>query len=202
MPWFIVGIAALAALVLMGGSIIGSLDEKVDANGVCRAEPYQIAASHGISLDAEALARLGPSEAGSGKAAQIAVMWAAVNYAKRKGESISTLLLRGKLKSGLPSSSEGRFAAQNTGKYASTRSPSTAQSRENAVAVLAGKLADPTHGATQWDAPAAQDAMAKKGVAGYTKTSAEVADERSKASTLVAVTGVSSIRFWKPKGVA
>jgi hypothetical protein len=199
MPWVLFGVVALALLALGGKAVIDAAAEKADANGVVQAEPYEIAAAHGLSLDAEALARLGPSEAGSSKAAQTAVMWATVNYAKRAGLSVSQLLLRGRLKSGLPSSSEGKFGAQNTGKYASTRSPSTSQSRELAVGILGGKIPDPTKGATQYDAPAAQDALVGKAT-GYVKTSADIAAERSKTSTLVMVPGVSNIRFWAPKG--
>ena len=202
MPWVLFGVAALAVLALGAKTVIDAAAEKADSNGVVQAEPYQIAAAHGVSLDVEALARLGPSEAGSSKAAQTAVMWATVNYAKRAGLSISQLLLRGRLKSGLPSSSEGKFGAQNTGKYASTRNPSTSQSRELAAGVLSGKIPDPTKGATQYDAPAAQDAGVAKKLPGYTKTSAEIAAERSKTSKLVMVAGVSNIRFWAPKSGA
>ena len=200
MPWVLLGMFIVVAAVIAGGSAMrNDLNERADANGVVQGDPYAIATAHGISVDAEALARLGPSEAGASRAAQIAVMWATVNYAADAGENVAALLLRGKTKAGLPSSSSGKFGAQNTGKYASTRLPSTVQSRADAVAILAGKIKDPTYGATQYDAPAAQDAAAAKGVGGYTKTSAQVAAERSKTSDLVTVPGVTAIRFWRPK---
>jgi hypothetical protein len=195
------GIGAILLAVLAGGAAVAtSMDEKVDSRGVCPTEPFRIAQAHGVSLDVEALARMMMSEAGTSKSRR-AVGWAARNYARRKGESISTILLRGRLKNGTPSSSEGKFGAQNTGKYVSTRTPSTTDSRKDAAAILAGSLPDPTDGSTQWDAPAAQDALVGK-VTGYTKTSAEVAAERSKTSVLVMADGVSNIRFWRPKGVA
>ena len=180
-----------------------AINEKADAGGVVQSDPWAIAQSHGVSLDVEALARLAVSEAGSGEKAQIAVMWATRNMAAKRGESVNALLLRGRTKSGVASSSNGKFGAQNTGKYASTRLPSTAASRTRAARVMAGAVPDPTGGATQYDAPKAQNALAAEGVAGYSQTADQVAASRSKTSVAVIVPGVTGIRFWVPKdGVA
>jgi len=198
MIWTLLGLGVFGAALLGGKRVIDAAAEKTDATGVCQTDPSSIAAAHGVALDVEALARMAVSEAGSKEAAQVAVMWAARNMAKRRGESVAALLLRGKL------ASDGKFGAQNTGKYASTRSPSTAQSRKLAAGVMAATIPDPTRGATQWDSPAAQNALTSAGVSGYTKTADQVAAERSKASSLVTVAGVTNIRFWAPKtgGVA
>lgn len=202
MPWILGGLA-LIAVVMLGGAAAVAVNEKADAGGVVQTDPYLIARSHGVSLDVEALARLAVSEAGSSEKAQIAVMWATRNMAKSRGESVNALLLRGRTKSGVASSSNGKFGAQNTGKYASTRMPSTAASRERAGKVMAGTIPDLTGGATQYDAPGAQNAASAAGVAGYSKTADQVAAERSKTAVAVMVPGVSNIRFWVPKdGVA
>ena len=188
------------SLVVVGAVVLGrkvamgpSENEKANVNGLVEAEPFRLAEQRGVTLDVYALGRMMQSEAGA-KAARIAVGWAAVNHAIAKGESISTVLLRGK------GTSEGKFGAQNLGKYASTRAVPDDSVLSDAEAILKHKIDDPTKGARQWDAPAAQDKMVGK-VAGYTKTSADVAAERSKTNDLVMVPGVSNIRFWRPKGV-
>ncbi len=177
-----------------------ALNEKADAGGVVQADPYLIARAHGVSLDVEALARMAVKEAGAGEKAQIAVMWATRNMARRRGESISALLLRGRTRSGVATSSDGKFGAQNTGKYASTVLPSTAASRARAEKVMAGTVPDPTGGAVQFDAPSAQDKLKAAGVAGYDKSAEDIASDRSKSEVAVMVPGVSNIRFWVPKG--
>lgn len=200
MEWAFFSLGALALVAMRFAGKIVATDEKADASGVVHADPGAIASAHGVSLDVEALARMAVSEAGGKETAQIAVAWAARNQAKRRGESVSALLLRGRTKSGQPSSSDGKFGAQNTGKYASTRIPATAQSRKVATGVMAGTIKDPTGGATQWDAPSAQNALVAAGAAGYSQDADQVAASRSQTSTLVMVSGVSNIRFWVPKG--
>jgi hypothetical protein len=187
------------ALLYLGGKAMGALNEKADANGVCQTDPEAIARAHGVSLDVEALARMAVKEAGAGEKAQIAVMWACRNEAKREGISVARLLLRGRNKNGTPSSSDGKFGSQNTGKYAATPLPSTPESRARAAKVLAGAVSDPTGGAVQFDAPSAQDKLQAAGVAGYTKSAAEVAADRLATRSFVMVPGVTNIRFWVPK---
>lgn len=201
-PWHLwlgsAGALGALALIWKGGKMPLSLDEKTGPDGVCLTDPSEIARAHGVTLDCEALARMMVSET-PGRLARLAVGSAALNMARRRGESVAALLLRGRNKNGSPSISDGRFGAQNTGKYASTRTPSTPEARADARDLLAGKIADPTGGATQWDAPSTQDAQVAAGAPGYTKTAAQVAAERSKSSELVMVPGVSHTRFWKPK---
>jgi len=204
MPWVLLSLGAVALLLVGGREVLAASAGRADASGVVQTDPTEIARSHGVSLEVEALARLMVSEAGSKEAAQVAVGWAARNYARRKGDSISAILLRGRTKAGLPTSSEGKFGAQNTGKYASTRAPSTSQSRALAAKILSGAIKDPTGGATQFDAPSAQNTLTAAGVAGYTKTADAVAASRALTASMVMVPGVSNIRFWVPKsgGVA
>lgn len=195
--WWAIAIGAGLAILLGGtGVAVAASAERSGADGICRADPAGIARAHGVSLDVEALARLGVSEMGASARGQTAVMWAAINAAR--GKSVSALLLRGRLKNGMPSSSDGKFGAQNTGKYASTRLPSTAASRELAARVLAGKVPDPTGGATRFDAPTAQDKLRAAGVAGYSQSAAEIAAARSAKAVLVMVPGITSTRFWRP----
>jgi hypothetical protein len=188
----VVGAVVLGRKVAMGPSG----NEKADESGLVQAEPFRLAEQRGVSLDIYALARMLVSEAGEkNKAAMTAVGWAAVNHAIARGESVSTVLLRGKGKS------EGKFGGQNTGgKYASTKQVPSDATVALAKGILAHTVPDPTKGARQWDAPAAQNKMVGK-VAGYTKTSADVAAERLKTNDMVMVSGVPAIRFWRPKGV-
>lgn len=171
--------------------MVTDLVETVGESGVVMAEPRDIAAKNGVSLDVEALARLAVSEATT-RAGRIAVMWATRNYAKRAHLSIAELLLRSKH----PLAS-GKFSRQNLGKYASTALPSTTETRTDAARVLSGVIRDPTGGATQYDCPAAQGKL--QGQRGYTKTADEVAETRARDSVLVTLPGVPGLRFWKPK---
>lgn len=195
--WLLAGGAALVvgAVVLGRKVAMGpSANEKANVNGLVEAEPFRLAEQRGVSLDVYALARMIVSEAGEkNRAAGIACAWAAVNHAIARGESISTVLLRGK------GSSEGRFGGQNLGKYASTKQVPSDATISIAKDVLNHSIPDPTKGARQWDAPAAQNAMLGK-VAGYTKSADDVAATRLKTNDLVMVPGVPSIRFWRPKG--
>jgi outer membrane murein-binding lipoprotein Lpp len=199
MPWLLLSFGVLAA-VMLGGKVLSGVVETADKNGVVQSDPEAIARMHGVSLDVEALARMAVKEAGSGEKPQIAVMWATRNMARASGTSVAKLLLRGRTKTGGPSSSDGKFGAQNTGKYASTVLPSTPASRDRAAKVMAGTIPDPTGGAIQFDAPSAQDKLKAAGTAGYEKSAEEIAAERSASKVSVMVPGVSSIRFWVPKG--
>lgn len=190
----------IGSLVVVGAVVLGrkvaqgpSSNEKADVNGLVGAEPFRLAEQRGVSLDIYALGRMMVSEAGT-KASRIAVGWAAVNHASARGESISTILLRGK------GSGDGHFGGQNLGKYASTKGVPDDGTLSDAKGILAHTVTDPTKGARQWDAPAAQDKMVGK-VAGYIKTSAQVAAEREKTNDLIMVPGIPNIRFWRPKGV-
>jgi hypothetical protein len=195
-------IILIVGALLIGGAFVLSKkvasgpvgSEKANANGLVEAEPFRLAEARGCTLDQYALARMMVSEAGS-KASRIAVGWAACNYAAARGESISTALLRGK------GTSDGKFGAQNLGKYASTKAVPTDEAISDAKTILAQTIPDPTKGCRQWDAPAAQNAALKAKVAGYTKTADEVAASRSKTNDLVMVPGITNIRFWRPKGV-
>jgi hypothetical protein len=191
------------AVIITGAIVLGrkvamgpAENEKADVNGLVSGEPFRLAEQRGVSLDVYALGRMMASEAGT-KAARIAVGWAAVNHAVARKESISTVLLRA---SKNHRQAEGKFGAQNLGKYASTRAVPSDAVLVDAKAILAGKMKDPTKGSRQWDAPAAQNRMVGK-VAGYTKTAEEVAAARLKTNDMVMVDGVPNIRFWRPKGV-
>jgi hypothetical protein len=189
------GAAVAGGAILLSRKVAGSVDdEAANSSGLVEGDPLRLAAKRGCTLNEYALARMMTSEASS-RASRIAVGWAALNYAAARGESISTVLLRGK------GSSEGHFGAQNLGKYASTRAVPPPNVISDAKAILKGTIKDPTGGCRQWDAPAAQDRMLKDKVPGYKKSSVEIAEERSKTSDLVMVPGVPETRFWRPKGV-
>jgi hypothetical protein len=171
------------------------------ADGIVRVAPGELARQAGVPLAVYALARMLRSEHGSeGEKVKTAIGWAAVNYARQSGVTIDRLLTRGTAKGG----SDGFFGAQNVGKYASTRSDPTTVDIEIARKVLNRQVPDPTGGATQFDSPAAQRALVKKSLKGYSKGPEEVAAERMKKSDPVIVAGIDPdhLRFWRPRGAA
>jgi hypothetical protein len=195
-------ILGIGAVVVTGAILLGRKvaqgpagNEKANAKGYVDAEPFRLAEQRGVPLDVYALGRMMASEAGT-KVSRIAVGWAAVNHASANHESVSTVFLRSN-KSHVEAN--GKFGAQNLGKYASTKAVPSDETLADAKKILAGQIKDPTKGARQWDAPAAQDKMLGK-VSGYTKSSTEVAAIRSKTNDMVMVDGVPNIRFWRPKG--
>ena len=197
--WTIFGVGAAAVLALAlwlrhkaGGSVTGG-DDRVGPGGVVPGDPEQLARATGLTLEEYALARLMQSEESS-EPARVAVGWATRNAASRQGVSIAELLLRGN------AMSKGKFGAQATGKWAATSKPPTAATMILARKVLAKQVPDPTGGATQWDAPKAQAVLNKKDPKKY-KTPEEIAAIRQAAgSEMVMVPGVTSTRFWRPKG--
>lgn len=190
----LLGIGALMVFAVMSTSkkvAAGpTLEGHADGSGLVQVDPFGLASQAGVDINTYALARMVASEA-SDKLTKVACAWACLNYATRRAKSVSVLLLAGK---GL---ADGRFGAQNLGKYASTKNPPGAGDLSIAADVLAKRVPDPTSGAEQWDNPVALDALKGKKIAGYTKSADEVAAERSKSHDLVMVPGVSPTRFWR-----
>lgn len=141
-----------------------------------------------VSETALVLAALLASEAGSGAdIAKIAVAYAALTMAKKERVSILTQLIP-----------DGRLGGQ-LGRYASTRIPPTMRDVAIAEAVLAGRVANPSPGAIQWDSPKTQDALARKGIKGYRKDSRQIAaDRQAKGKRAVFLPGVDPqyLRLW------
>jgi hypothetical protein len=195
--WSVFGASALGVVALSvwaydkSKRAVGSTNGKVNADGIVPGDPAALASAAGLSLDVYALARMGASEESS-EAGQTAVMWAARNQAQRNKESIAALLLRSK-----NSKAAGHFGTQR-GRYATTEQEATARSKRLAAAVIAGKIADPTGGANQWDAPEAQAKAHARDPQKY-KSPEVIAAKRNKVSLLVMVPGVTSTRFWKPR---
>lgn len=168
------------------------INDRANANGLVEADPIVLAQRNGGDINAYALARMLASEAPD-RPTKIAVGWACFNHANKLGMSVFKLLLKG------IGTADGKFGAQNLGKYASTRNPPKPVDKEIAAGILAKTIPDPTGGAEFWDSPAAQAALVGKGAMGYTKGADEVAASRSRNNVLVNVSGVVSTRFWRPK---
>lgn len=125
-------------------------------------EPEGLAEMAGASLDEYALARMLSSEEGNkGNLEKAAVGAVALNYARRKGRSISALLLR----ANNPAHS-GWFGTQrdidtnspdfnHSDRYASTALDPYEGDLLIARGLLDGTIPDPTGGAIQFDAPPA-----------------------------------------------
>lgn len=209
-PLAIIGVLSMlaAGVVILLGSASAeaatSGKHEVTSQGWVTVDPRILSKSAGVSDNTYALASMMQSEAGDSERVQIATGWCARNRADEKGISVFRLLTRAgsydkASKQFIPHESDGFYGPQNVGpRYATTRKAPTVPTLERAAAILSGEVDDPTEGCTQFDAPGAQDTLLGK-IAGYTKSAAQVAEERAKGSELVMLPGISSTRFWRPK---
>lgn len=172
--------------------------------GIIDDDPMILAAQAGMDLDAYSLARVGQSEEGtSSDLAKIAVMWATKNQAKKLGITVTSLVTHPSWKDRNDHSlgrqfpaADNKYSRQTFGKYASTITPPTENTKQLAVRVMQSKVADPTGGATKFDNAATQDALNKINPDKF-KTSDEIAAKRTAAGmTLIELDGVST-RFWR-----
>ncbi len=144
-----------------------------------------------ITLTPYTLATVMASEAGSGQpAAKAAIAWAIKNAARAKGVNVFRLV-----------APDGKFGGQ-LGRYCASGQPPSEIDLNIAEAIEAGKIPDMTRGAVQWDSPNAQDALVKRGQAGYNKTAAMVAAARVRdGKEVVHLPGVDPgyLRLWRPR---
>lgn len=154
---------------------------------IVHTDPAVLAALAGVDADLYALAAAMQSEEGT-TAGRIAVGCAIINSARA---AKMTILRR-------VAGPNGLFGQQDTGnEWCASDEPPSRQTLQLALEVRAGKYGDVTGGATQWDAPKAQDRLHAKDPAKY-RTAAEVAARRQAAGAqLVMVPGVTSTRFWR-----
>lgn len=206
--WMLVPIAGLifvAVVLLTGDASAAAVEHVIGSRGFVEADPRKLAGIAGVSDNVYALASAMVSEGGAGEMAQIAVGWALRNHADERGESVFRVLTRAgrndaATRQFVAAEGNGHYGPQNAGpRWASTRKAPTARSLELAGDVLTGAIDDPTGGATQFDAPSAQDSLLGK-VEGYVKSAQQIAEERSKGATMVMLPGVDGIRFWVPRG--
>lgn len=146
----------------------------------------------------EALARMCASEVGGaikGEAGMVARLWlchAVINEAARRKTNVLKLLCP-----------DGKSGPQK-GRYASTRQPATELDRTIAWRAMR-RFYDPTGGATNFDAPKAQNELLADGEPGYDKDADAVAKARVKAGLeVLKIPGVplSTLRMWRPIGFA
>jgi hypothetical protein len=151
--------------------------------------------SRGMSSH-EALSRMCASEVGGaikGEAGMVARLWcchAVINEAARRKMNALKLLCP-----------DGKPGSQ-LGKYASTRHPATDLDRRIAWRAMQRHW-DPTGGATNFDAPRAQDQLVKQGEPGYKDSADKVAANRTKDGLVVVkVPGVplTTLRLWRRVG--
>ena len=141
--------------------------------------PADLAAAAGTDLDTYSLARMIASENGNdSNLIQASIAWAAANYAERQWKTITDVLTVG-----------GHYGSQRDGRYASTKLDPHQGHVDIAEAVLDGTIADPTGGATNFDAPRAESDPGK------------VSNNRLASGLVPApIDGVDAtyMRFWKP----
>lgn len=188
----LLGFLAIVAVFWKGREMKNAITRAISASGVVEVTPVDIAAADGVDVEVETLARCGQSEESS-EAGRIAVMWAAKNHCDKLGQTITGTLTHSK------DASHGSYAKQNQGaRYCDTFDSPSAHTLDLASQILAGLIDDPTGGATQWDAPKAQNALLAAGTPGYTMDADAVAAQReSEGRELVMLDNVPNTRFWR-----
>jgi len=159
--------------------------------------PKALASTAGVHEDVYTLAAVMRSEAGSGpEPERVAVAWVARNAARAKGVSVTAWATRA------TGPSAGYYGPQNIQKriVSTSKAPRSADLKL-AQAIMNGEIRDNTGGATHFLHPAGQDALARLGLKGYTKGSADVI-ARWKASGLDPrnVVGAPRILVFVPVG--
>ena len=145
-----------------------------------------------IPLGVFTLATLMASEAGRGSPlAKAAIAHAAMTYTAKhgKGQTLIQILL----------GSDGRYGSQQ-GRYASTRHAPMESDIELAESIAAGKVANPTPGAIQWDSPKTQTALKARGEPGYERDADELRRKRESENKIaIFLPGVDHdyLRLWK-----
>jgi len=123
------------------------------------ADPAGLARAAGVSLDNYALASAMQSEENT-RIARIAIGCAIRNHCRQSKTSVSAYLLSSIDKHGRHCASHGRFGSQEApGKKVATSKSPTADTLilANQILTMPSPIIDPTHGATRWYAPSAQD---------------------------------------------
>lgn len=183
------GVAAGIVVAVVGGVVFATRLQTSDRT----AEPpleweTPVGAAGPDPRDVTALARVIASEAdGEPEIIQVAVGWAVVNEARRRGRSVFDVVAPG-----------GDYGRQNDGGHSyvsSARLPTPAE-QDLAAGILGGSVEDPTAGATNFDSPRAQRAAIARGVGGYKKTPEEVARIRiANGMEMVLLPGIPEERF-------
>jgi hypothetical protein len=156
------------------------------------ADPKGLARAAGVPLDVYALASAMQSEEKT-RIGHIAIGCAVRNYCRKHKISIAAQLLKGR------GPSHGHFGSQETGKWASTSKPPTAN-----TLILAGQIlqspspiVDPTQGAVRWYAPAMQDAAHQRNPNLYSLDSEQLKTKLMNAGgKMIFVPGVPDTIFW------
>lgn len=150
------------------------------------ADPQALADADMVDIDTYALARMVESEAGVLSATgKLGVAFAAVNFARSAGKTMSELLLKAK------GSANGYFGQQDQGRYAATSRDPGQSAYDAAIAAMSGLNPDPTGGADQWDSPWAYSDPARADVV--------AAARRAAGKVKVVLDGVPErkLRFWR-----
>lgn len=194
--------AGLGALAIAGASGFAYLlvrkESVSDDDPTVPKQPEALALAAGVPLAQYCLARaIASEEGGQPRLYQQAVGCAIVNFARAEFPRLQIIDAVVQLVLG----SAGQFGRQGTGgrRVSSARAPIRLQ-LELADQILAGEVADPTEGATQWDSPSGQRALLKEGDPLTHATPQQVADNRLAAGyELVTVPGIDpdDLRFWR-----
>lgn len=196
MKWEFIGLALIPASIAFAvwkrRWIVANITGSVPGS------PEELAASAGIDVDAYSLARVGQSEeTGLGS---IACMWATKNEAKRSKLTPTQLVVRARMKDDngnvIVAPGNGQYGTQKHRFCATDHDPSQTM-MDNAVAIMDGRLADPTNGAHHWDAPALQDLEHERDPDNH-PSSEEIARRREASGWhMVLIDGVTKTRYWR-----
>jgi hypothetical protein len=201
--WWLLGIGSTLALGLSILTRSKKLEPKIEyrlhvlnEQKFVEADPEGLANAAQVPLEVYALASIMQSEDSSDKA-RLAIGLATRNAVRKAKTTIAQLALSS-IRKGKKYPSHGYFGSQEApGKQVATSKPPTAKTLLLAKDILSDKIKDITHGAIQWDAPAAQDAKHKENPKVYPNDSKAVAKKRIAAGAReIWVPGVLHTRFW------
>ena len=152
--YVIVAIALIFSLLRWKKEIsaIKALRGVVHMLGVIDTPPEELALTDGVDIETESLARVGQSEE-SNESGRTAVMWAAKNYAIKRGLTITQLVTSAKhIVNGehITEDYDGKYTRDMVGKYCSTYQAPQASTLVLAKAIIDGVVPDPTFGAIHW----------------------------------------------------
>lgn len=188
--WIALSVAGLG----LGGIVLFAVTRM--KSGKTPAAPGAPPAPTSTPDEIEALARAIQSEAGgSSRLIQTAVGFAVLNESIRRSDTIWHLV-RG--------DSDSWGSQHERGGYVASSKAPTATTRELARQILAGDIADPTGGATQFDVPKLSRSLHEKNPDKFPSPEEVARRRRANGSTLALLPGVpeETFRMWRPRGVA
>lgn len=202
LDWTLIGLGSASALGLSLWLDQFGVESRLhvpNKHGIVEADPMGLALAANVPLDTYALASAMQSEERT-RIGHIAIGCAIRNYCNKHKISVAAQLLKATDRHGQRCASHGHFGSQEAeGKWAATSNPPTADTLILASQILIhpSPIIDPTHGATRWYAPKAQDREHLKDPGKYSLDASQLRSKLlSLGGTPIMVDGVPNTLFW------